>query len=210
MEMKMRKLSVVGLLCILVTAAVGNAVIEVPLAPARMNMAIVSGGVPSAPAASCQVGTKESYTAGDTNGMWWGNSGTTKYAFAFTPGSNYKLCKLEVALYKDGTCTGTIAAALHLDATGAPAATATYTATGTISANLAATPTYYSWDFNNEDLSSGTIYWVVLTIGGTACGGNDLATQYGSTGTEDLYTYTTSWGAAAANSKSNYKTYSYE
>lgn len=202
--MKRVILTVIAFLLIPTLASAVNVQDAVKKVIAFNNHSTAAGG-----GASCQAANKDSYTAGASDGIWWGATGYLYLASAFTTTAAYSACSIEMQLYRDGTCGGNLTAHIYSDSAGAPG-TSLYTSTDTVSANLAASPTYYTWTFNNINLSNATVYWIVIQNSAT-CSGNDLATRYGTSGSQDINVGSPgSWTAAAGGSQVNFKVHAYE
>ncbi len=89
-------------------------------------------------------------------------------ATGFVAGSNYTLCKIEVALYiNSGTPSGVITAYIYDDSSTSPGsviATSTNTVDPTTLPGPEPAYDWYTFNFSGVSLTNGTRYWIVLDI----------------------------------------------
>lgn len=173
---------------------------------ARMNVTTVGGGTPAA--GGCSYSNQQSFTSATTGGPW-GGDGADYLATAFTTTGAYDLCRIQMEMYRNGSCDGTIYLQVRTHSTDRPSSTVVGTSSTIDASTISTTATFYNFDFSPAlSLSGSTIYWIVPVSNPACSQGQSMQINWATNGSQTTWYGTdgTSWTGIEGNSTFNYRT----
>lgn len=156
---------------------------------AKASIASFGGGGVPAEAGGCNDTTKDESPGGDLSDGWIGDTDQLYIAGSFAAGSSYLVCEVDLRVYRDGTCSRTLAAQIYAcdaggEETGKPTGAALATSDEIDISGLGGSYITLTFTFASPlSLTSGTRYWIAARLSGT-CGGNNIAIESDGNGAQ--------------------------
>jgi hypothetical protein len=190
---------------------------------ARMTTVVVGGTAAVSLSYVQKDKPDSSYPVWDSTNDYFGYNTTVGRFQCWTTGSEYDIRRVQVQLKRTGTSdTCYLCASIYAEGTNVPTGSALKTtSSGLATTSLTSSMAAYNFDFAaGSNLSTGTAYCVYIFAADSTCstpsstcgasGNYPVLGENRSGGSDDMGTYTTSWGSVDTTAYSEIITYSYE